>query len=1299
MAPREAEDTPLHKRYGFPYDPKKEKKSKKGDQKSKNFKSLSEHERVFYRSHIYGGTHANTEKELPVYDEEKKIFVNKTITTPDLLIRLFEEIICNAKDNVIKSRLDGVNTECIDIVMEKYKISVENDGLPIPLEPHEEMCKGDEFGTVVDLVFGVLGSGSNMDDDYDKNTGGQNGTGAKLNNVQSTYFQVEVGDNIRGVHQVCTWQKNMTEKVESTCTPSYIRIKNKKGKKKWVLDDSVKKYKGKNFVKVTYVVDFRKYEQKHYTEDDIALFKRYAIDASYAVKVPVYFNGEKYDYRDFNNYCKVLGHEDSKNRIVIHSFKNGETVPEDKKERDKMIRNGELVPEIELCMICAPGKGYDISYTNGIYNREGGAHTNEAYRVVLDGIKKIVSSDKKYGITPEEAKSLNIKTLKPNAILVINYLCKNPSFESQMKHKLESPKPKIPLSEANFNALKKWKIMDMLYDKFNTKKEKVDKGRIANEKFQDALNFGNPNKPTECIWSEGLSAGEYCFHYMDELGRLKDQEGGGRENMTVLALQGKIKNVSGLENKEIYAPEKSGKESLLTRVKRIMGFNDGVDYRNEKEADRELRYKRVLAMVDADHDGYHILGLIINFILRRFPTFIKARRLRWSMMPVLRAIKPTKSDREEHKKTIKNFYTIEAYEKWKVKHSDVVHQMEYYKGLASASIQQAKEDARDSPKVVMFLDKKGKQSIKTAFNTGSGSADIRKQWILDNKDVEDKNIIKEDDDGYYAKISDIVNYRVSSYSWKSITRAIPGIDQLKESTRKAYAYIAEMYKFGKDNKRPVEKLGNLAGKISSDFHYHHAEKALSQTLAKNTQDFAGSNNLPFLTHESQTGSRYTLGKSMGDGRYTKSKPSWSLKYILIKEIYDLVKRINTEGDLVEPEMIPFLVPLSVINGVTGVAMGWSTFMTKYHPGDVAEFVLRYISGKKVFPMVPWFINYKGKVTLEVSNEDNMVEEKDDEDNTDNEDEDSDEEKVKVNMRGLILKTEGKFKILKQRKKVEKIKIDDPENIDKKKEIEQEIIVTDFEITEFPIGICPKELELSLGKNVVKGGFSKMVNPKSEHELRILVNGYKGSMKPEDIFMIQRKTLSNITLLNKEGIPVKYDNVYQTIVDYCEHIKKLFELRKIRKLEELEVKKAKITQEAKLIKECYKGRFNYINTKRKNVEDQLKNYEIPYSIFSGIKSDRYTIEGYEECLQEVGKIEDEIKETQDGDYLKEWKDKLKVFYEEIYARKQYIKEKKHEYEIVKCSIEDLTSGKIVAPYKPEVYKRKLAKEKKEKEDTD
>lgn len=89
----------------------------------------------------------------------------------------------------------------------KTYISVENDGIEGFLTYNAEEQKYNP-----ELAFGHLMTSTNYDDSEDRVTGGRNGFGAKLTNIYSKEFYVEVVEG--GQKYVQSWRDNMYDEEE-----------------------------------------------------------------------------------------------------------------------------------------------------------------------------------------------------------------------------------------------------------------------------------------------------------------------------------------------------------------------------------------------------------------------------------------------------------------------------------------------------------------------------------------------------------------------------------------------------------------------------------------------------------------------------------------------------------------------------------------------------------------------------------------------------------------------------------------------------------------------------------------------------------------------------------------------------------------------------------------------------------------------------------------------------------------------------------------------------------------------------
>jgi len=90
-------------------------------------------------------------------------------------------------------------------------------------------------------------------------------------------------------------------------------------------------------------------------------------------------------------------------------------------------------------------------------------------------------------MSEEDIEKLDIKIMKKHATLIVNFMCSNPSFTNQEKEKLVSPKPKINLPDDLITQLKKWNLIEKIYERSVKKRPPPNKRRIIDEDFQDAI--------------------------------------------------------------------------------------------------------------------------------------------------------------------------------------------------------------------------------------------------------------------------------------------------------------------------------------------------------------------------------------------------------------------------------------------------------------------------------------------------------------------------------------------------------------------------------------------------------------------------------------------------------------------------------------------------------------------------------------------------------------------------------------------------------------------------------------------
>lgn len=191
-------------------------------------------------------------------------------------------------------------------------------------------------------------------------------------------------------------------------------------------------------------------------------------------------------------------------------------------------------------------------------------------------------------------------------------------------------------------------------------------------------------------------------------------------------------------------------------------------------------------------------------------------------------------------------------------------------------------------------------------------------------------------------------------------RAIPScIDGLKPTQRKVVHVANKIWKTG--NEKPM-KLFQLGGRVAADAFYHHGNSSLDSTMIGMAQKFK--NSLPLLDGVGQFGS--LRSPSAGAPRYISGKlhPNFRLIY----QDFELLNNKIEEGVEIEPDFFLPIVPTVILNGSSGIAVGFATNILNRNPKDVVEACLSVLGSRKIKTLSPWLSEFTGTFTRDHSNQ-------------------------------------------------------------------------------------------------------------------------------------------------------------------------------------------------------------------------------------------------------------------------------------------------------------------------------------------
>ena len=767
------------------------------------------------------------------------------------------------------------------------EISISNDGGAIPIEIHKELKK-----YVPEIIFGEFHTSSNYDDTEARTVGGLNGYGAKLTNAFSKKFTVDICDGTH--HFIQTWENNMSIVGKPKVTAS----------------------KKKSYTRISFIPDFTRFGMENMDADTISLFKTRVYEGSAITdkRVAVHFNGEKVAVKSFQDFTKLF-------------IKDREPVV-----YEKMNERWEFAVTLNPY-----DKFTQVSFVNGISTADGGTHVDLITNQIIYKLKEQL--EKKH-------KDITIRPtyIKDNLLIFVNCLIENPVFSSQTKEnhvtKINKFGSKCELSDEIIKKIEKLgitaNVVDIAKAKENKSLSKTDgtkKIRLTGIPKLDDANKAGGSEGCKCklILTEGDSAKASAIAGLSVV---------GRDYYGVFPLRGKLLNVRDATAAQLLKNEE------INCLKKIMGLQQGKEYTDLKS----LRYGGIIIFTDADNDGSHIKGLIINWVHTFWPSLLKIESFVSSIVTPI--VKVTKGP------TVKSFYTQVDFNTWKESNDPSKWQVKYYKGLGTSTAKEAKEYFSNLAKQTVtynFTENTESDLIK-AFK--KGFEDQRKEWIKESTGKNynlDHTVLKQ-------SISQFVNEELINFSIADLERSIPNMmDGFKPSQRKV------LYACLKKGLYSDMKVAQLSGYISEHTSYHHGETSLQGTIVNMAQDYVGSNNINLLVPSGQFGTRITGGKDSASPRYIFTHLQSVAKTLFNEHDNVLLDYLDDDGMKIEPKYYIPLIPMILINGSEGIGTGYSTNIPCYNPVDIIANLNKLIESNgeaELSKMTPWYRGFTGKIELE-----------------------------------------------------------------------------------------------------------------------------------------------------------------------------------------------------------------------------------------------------------------------------------------------------------------------------------------------
>jgi len=1156
-------------------------------------------DQILHRPDTYIGITVNKERIDYIYSEEDEKIISKNIIGNKGLERFLEEILSNVVDNKTRSDEKKIPMKKIKVKFQRVvptsggdkkerkdknnkndiRFTVWNDGKTIPIGLFKKTGRYNP-----EMAFCNLLTSENYDDTKKRKTSGRNGYGSKLTNIFSTNFRIRTYDKA----QKLLYVQEISDNMRNINKPIITKTKD------------LPKDELNGFTEISWIPDLSYFEMKEYSDDFLSLLKKFCFDCSMVSKVPLYFTGLDgkevlLPVKNLLSYANLFviksdESDDGRNNDEDENEEDEENESENKKTpKKKKNKKNEIISfsfrdekdnYSEVVLIPSNGKELEhMAFVNGCYTPDGGVHVEgwceTIFRPIVEKINskgkrkvkegKIKKEEKKgKAKTKKERPKINIKDVKNNFMIFVDSWLDKPKFDSQAKNKLSSPELiDIKVDQKNINKLMKWSFVDHIEDIIKMKEfmslksTQAKKGETIVLSGYDKANLAG--KEPDCILAvcEGLSAKSTLTGGLS-VGMLGKS---GRDYIGLYAVKGKILNCRNAK------PSQIAKNKEIVGLIKILKLIYEEDYSDDNKF-LKLPYHKLCIFTDADDDGIHIRGLIINLFDYLWPALLNRDFLYVMNTPIL-TIEPYKNEPQ------KMFYDQRVGLKYISDNKLPKSIIKYFKGLGGWKSNTFKQICGKLTSK-LYSEKDSRSLVNKAFN--KDFADIRKKWVSDNSEVLS---LDEDEKGTeYKKKASINDLSISTFIQTDLVeffktlckRSLVNLyDGLKESQRKIlFGLLKSKLTYKKKSKKLVQS-GSI---ITEKSNYHYGEQNLYDTAGRMAQTFVGSNNIPLLYDDGSFGTRLN-NKDMASPRYIATKLNYLTEYIFRDEDNRLIKQLEEEGLKIEPEYYIPVIPMVLVNGcVVGIGSGWRCTVPAHNVEDLIKWI-------KIW------LKYDGKIVIIDGKNVELCEESNKKKNKD--------EKEESNKKGDIDKNEEGIKML-----------ETPELIPWYRgftgeiEVEEKKIITkgvmkkgkkedQYRITEIPVGVyidtIKEKLEKLEAEKKIK--FTNNSSKKDENSIDFIIT-MNDKKKPslKSLGLEKAITTNNMALFTENYNIKKYNNADLIMDKYCKKRLEFYTIRKNHKLNELEEKKTMTNNKIKFINEYIEGKLIINKRKRIDVDKDL-----------------------------------------------------------------------------------------------------------------
>ncbi|MCH2211845.1 MAG: type IIA DNA topoisomerase subunit B [Fuerstiella sp.] len=493
-------------------------------------------------------------------------------------------------DNSVDEFLAG---ECTRIVVTLHRdgcsCTVQDDGRGIPVDKHPRMKK-----STLEVILTTLHAGGKFSNKNYARSGGLHGVGSSVVNALSSEMTATVYRN--GHEYIQEYRKG-------------VPLKNVR---------KVRKFRGRGTV-IFFRPDESIFRKIQFNADTI---RQHLEDISYI------HGGMKIIFRDEQrNETHEFSHPDGISsyigRLIEDSNRKTVHQPLFAVERD------DSAARIEIVLKWTESTDEHLrSYVNGIRTHGGGTHENGMRTGLVKAVRNYIDvhNFKPRGVT------VTADDIREGLVVILSVFVSDPMFQGQTKDRLNNPEMASTVDAVIRPALENWlnnnsSIADAILGRvvLAARARQASRDAVTEVKRKSASTRRStlPGKLVDCQ-SKHSDDSELFIVEGDSAGGTAVM-GRNSKTQAVLPLRGKILNTESLGLGKVL------KNQEISDIVETLGAGIGQSFDIHR-----LRYGRVILLMDADSDGYHISTLLLTFFFRHMPEMIRQGRLFIAQPPLFR---------------------------------------------------------------------------------------------------------------------------------------------------------------------------------------------------------------------------------------------------------------------------------------------------------------------------------------------------------------------------------------------------------------------------------------------------------------------------------------------------------------------------------------------------------------------------------------------------------------------------------------------------------------------------------------